>query len=221
MRTYISPIGYNPTSVTRVLLSRGLETDDTVLLLRPARETDDSRAEEAIADVERLLRDIEPEISMAVERIPHDDFPVAVRQCSEFIQAAEGRVIANLSGGARDIYLPFTVAALTHARLIDTALAFSDIDGKVREWELPVLTATVPTNAWETLSLIEAADGGISLPTLTTQTTHAKSTITRHVTQLAESNAITTWQDGKTKYARVSLTGQLLLATQSPEPTEQ
>lgn len=221
MRTYISPIGYNPTSVTRVLLSRGLETDDTVLLLRPAGDTDDTRAQETITDVKRLLRDIEPEISMTIERIPHDDFPTAVRQCSDMIRAVEGTVIANLSGGARDIYLPFTVAVLAHAPLIDTALAFSDIDGKVREWELPVLTADIPTSTQETLRRITVADDTITIPELTDQTDKAKSTVTRHVNQLAAADVVTTWQDGKTKHVRPSLTGQLLLSTDHYDQIDQ
>lgn len=220
MRTYISPIGYNPTSVTRVLLSRGLETDDTALLLRPA-VGDDSRAQEAIADVKRMLQEIEPELSTTVERIPHDDFATAVLQCSNVIQAAQGTVIANLSGGARDIFLPFTVAVLAQAPLIDTALAFSDIDGKVREWDLPVLTADIPNSTRETLRLIAAADDEITIPALTDQTHQAKSTVTRHVNQLAASGVVTTWQEGKTKHARPSLTGQLLLTHHHTDHADQ
>ncbi len=211
MRTYISPIGYNPTSVTRVLLSRGLETDDVAVLLRPATETDDNRAEEAITDVKRMLREIEPEVSTFVKRIPHDDFPTAVLDCSDAIRAGDGTIIANLSGGARDIFLPFTVAVLGHTPLIDTALAFSDIDGKVREWELPVLTADVPNSAQDTLTLIAETEDGVSIPELTDQIQHAKSTVTRHVNQLADSGVVTTWQEGKTKYAQLSFTGHLLL----------
>lgn len=212
MHTYISPIGYNPTSVTRVLLSRGLESDDIAVLLRPAVETDENRSREAIIDVERMLREIEPDVSAVVKRIPHDDFPRAVLDCSDVIRAANGTVIANLSGGARDIFLPFVVAVLAHASLIDTTLTFSDIDGTVREWELPMLVADVPNSTRETLALIVETDG-VSVPELTGRTGRAKSTITRHVNQLAERGIVTTRLEGKTKYARPTLTGQLLLRT--------
>ena len=211
MRTYISPIGYNPTSVTRVLLSRGLETDDMAVLLRPKTDTDDNRAQEAITDVERMLNEIEPEVSTSIEVIPHDDFPTAVLDCSDIIRAANGTVIANLSGGARDIFLPFTVAVLAHAPSIDTALAFSDIDGKVREWGLPVLTADIPNSAWNTLGLIAEAEESISIPDLTEQTQHAKSTVTRHVNQLNDNDVVTTRQEGKTKYVELSFAGRLLI----------
>lgn len=94
--------------------------------------------------------------------------------------------------------------------MINTVLAFSDIDGTVREWELPDLTANVSNPAMETLVAIE--DGGrVSVPKLTEQSGQAKSTVARHVTQLAESEVITTWQKGKTNYAKVSFTGRLWL----------
>lgn len=214
MRTYISPIGYNPTSVTRVLLSRGLETDDVAVLLRPKTDTDNDRAQEAVTDVERMLNEIEPEVSTAIERIPHDDFPAAVFDCSDIIRAANGTVIANLSGGARDIFLPFSVAVLAHAPSIDTALAFSDIDGKVREWELPVLTADIPNSTRDTLVLIADADDSISIPEITEQTHHAKSTVTRHVNQLGDGGVVTTWKEGKTKHVGLSFAGRLLLRAQ-------
>jgi CRISPR-associated protein Csa3 len=114
--------------------------------------------------------------------------------------------------------LPFTVAVLTHTPSIDTALAFSDIDGKVREWELPVLTADIPNSARDTLALIADAEDNISIPELTEQTQHAKSTVTRHVSQLEESGVVTTKQQGKTKYTELSFAGRLLLrAQQTPD----
>ena len=215
MRTYVSPIGYNTTSVTRpVLLSRGLETDDEVVLLRPDTETDDSRAEGAITDVERMLEEIEPEVGLTTEYVTHEDFSSAVLECSDVIRAAEGTIIVSLSGGARDVLVPLTIATVAHASQVDTVLSFSDIDGRVRECDLPILTAGVSESARETLASIEETgekSNGVSIPDLTERSGQAKSTITRHVTQLASEGAITTWQDGKTKHARTTLTGRLLL----------
>ena len=56
MQTFISPIGFNTTSVTRSLLEYGVEGEDDVQLIRPATETDNDRAAEAVADVEQLLQ---------------------------------------------------------------------------------------------------------------------------------------------------------------------
>jgi len=151
MTTYISPIGFNTTSVTRALLNHGIDNSDVVVLIRPEQGTDDDRGAEAIADVERLLQEIEPNISVRVEQIPHNDFETAVIQCSDIIQTADGSVIVSLSGGARDVLLPLTIATMAHERDIESTLGYSDLDGQVREWPLPNVTATVsdgPERHW-------------------------------------------------------------------------
>jgi CRISPR-associated protein Csa3 len=210
MRTYLSAIGFNSTSVTRPLLSHGIDNGDQIVLIRPDQEPD-SRAEEAIADVERLIKEIEPAVELTTERITHDEFETAVLECSDLIRASEGDRIVSLGGGARDILLPFVIAATTHIRLLSTALFFSDLDGTVREWSLPRLTAGVQDTTRSTLQTVAAADGSISVPDLTDQTGHSKSTVTRHVAALADVGAVKTRTDGKTKFVKVTLTGELLL----------
>lgn len=212
MRTYISPIGFNSTSVTRPLLSRGVDTGDDVVLIRP--EVDDrGRSSEAVTDVKRFLREIEPDVSVMTQEVSHTEFASAVLTCSDVILAAEGERIVTLGGGARDILLPFFIAAITHARLIDTVLFFSDIDGSVREWELPRLTATFHETTRTTLDALDSAGGDASIPYLTEETGQSKSTVTRHVQKLVDEGIVEVWTEGKTKHARITLTGSLLQRT--------
>lgn len=212
MRTYLSPIGYNSTSVTRtVLLSHGLTGDDQIVLIRPTEESDDSRAEEAINDVHRLLSEVEPEISVTTERIPHDDFEPAVIRCHELLQAAGGSVTVNLGGGARDILLPLMTAVLKEIQHIDSVLIFSDVDGKVREWDLPTLSTTVSNTVYETLTAVADADGEPSLSALTKSTNRPKSTVSRHIDLLEQNGAIVAQREGKTKQVSLTLTGKLLV----------
>lgn len=211
MRTYLSPIGYNSTTVTRPVLSRGIDTGDEVVLLRPQTETDENRAAEAINDVERMLTEIEPEVELAVERLPHDDFEQSVLNSSEMLREAKPERIVNLGGGARDILLPFTIATLTHANLVDTAMFFSDIDGSVREWTMPNLLAATSEGELETLAAIRREGSSVSIPVLTDVRGVSKSTITRHVETLEKAAAVTSERQGKTKYTSITLTGQLLL----------
>jgi CRISPR-associated protein Csa3 len=130
------------------------------------------------------------------------------------IQAAAGDRIVSLGGGARDVLLPFTIAAMTHVRLLSAALFFSDLNGTVQEWELPRLTARVQNTTTDTLQTIADAEESVSIPELTDETGNSKSTVTRHVKALADAGAIETWTEGKTKFAQVTLTGQLLLRDQ-------
>ena len=212
MTTYLSPIGFNTTSVTRVLSNKDLASGDAVVLLRPAEETDDNRAAEAVEDVDRILQQIEPTISVSVERLPHDDFETAVMTCSKVIRSAEGSVVVSLSGGARDVLLPLTVATMAHAQQVDSTLGYSDLDGLVREWLLPNITATPSAGQRSTLAAIDATGSAVSIPELTTQRDAAKSTITRHVNALAADGFVTAWTEDRTKHVSITLAGRLCLA---------
>lgn len=208
MRTYIAPIGYNSTSVTRpVILSQGVREGDQVVLIRPAGEMDE-RATEAIDDVEGLLREIEPDVTLAVEEVSQS-FENSVLVCRDIIDAAEGELAVSLGGGARDILLPFTIAVLTRLDCIEEVLFFSDLDGSVKEWTLPCLDAAISDPARATLGTIVGA-GETTLPELTNELSTSKSTVTRHVEELVSSGAVETWRDGKIKHVRPTLTGRLL-----------
>jgi CRISPR-associated protein Csa3 len=214
MRTYLSPVGFNSTTVTRAVLSHGIDTGDRIVLLRPEQEANGSRGEEAIEDVRRLLTEIEPEVDLCVERIPHDEFETAVLAAHEVLQAVNGECIVNLGGGARDILLPFAVAVLSSPNVVDEVLFFSDIDGRVRQWQLPRLTATVSDATRQTLSVIDEMGGTSTIPTLTEATDRSKSTIARHIDALESVKAVRTFRDGKTKHVTLTLTGRLLLAAE-------
>jgi len=216
MRTYISPIGFNSTTVTRPLLSRGIDDGDEVVLIRPAVPEDDpdSRAREAIADVERLLQEIEPTVSVTTERISCREIDTAVLECSDLILAAEGECFVTLGGGARDVLVPLVTATLTHAPLIESALLFSDLDGTVDEWNLPGLTARLHETTKPTLTALKEAGGEASISTLTNVTGQSKSTVTRHVKQLTEEGLVEVWTEGKTKHMEITLVGELLLRSE-------
>lgn len=211
MRTYLAPIGYHSTRVTRPVLSHGLDTDDRVVLLRPSGESNDAQATEAIQDVERMLNEIVPDVSASVERIAKNDLNQAVFDCSDLILSATGEIIPVFSGGPREILVPFTIAAVLHSNKVDYTFLFGDIDGRVREWNLPRLTAKIPEPSRTTLAKIASANGSISIPELTDRTGQAKSTVTRHVSQLHENGIVETSMEGKTKYTRLTVTGKLLL----------
>ena len=211
MRTFISPIGFNSTSITRPVLSHGVDTGDAVVLLRPHQETLDDRAKEARADVERLLTEIEPDVSLQTHKITYDDFHAAVIECSDIITDSEPERIVNLGGGARDVFLPLTVAAITHANVIDAVFTFSDIDGTVRNPPLPNLSVQPAESTHQTLEAIVESEAELSVTQLSDVLGVSKSTITRHLNQLEEVGAVSTRQEGKTKSATSTLSGELLV----------
>lgn len=213
MRSYISPIGYDSARVTRPVISHGLDTDDRIVLLRPALEMDDTRASQAVRDVKQMTTQIEPDIDIDLEEIPHDDFRTAVLRVCDIIEDNSGELVINLSGGARDIFATLCIAAVVHVDRINTVLTFSDIDGDVRELELPDLTVDVPMAALDTLRRIDAMDNKVSISELSDELDIAKSTVTRHLQQLEERGLVETWLEGKPKYARITFSGKILSQT--------
>lgn len=211
MRTYVSPIGYDSRRVTRPVLNTGLGPDDEVYLLRPERESDTERATQAVADVEQMLQEIEPEVTITITRIATDSFESTVIDCCDLIAtlSADPETIISLGGGARDILLPLTIASVTLSKAVDRTLFFSDLDGNVQNWTLPQLTARIPDKASTTFETIVRADNWLSLSELTTQTDQSKSTVIRHVQELADAGVIETESREQSKYVRVSFSGEL------------
>ena len=212
MRTYISPIGYDTRRVTRPVINRGLDSEDELVLLRPGGETDTERATQTIADVEQFLQEIEPNYRQRVEHVVTDSFEETVRDCCQIVSDVgdDREIVVSLGGGARDILLPLTVAALVYARRIDAALFFSDLDNSVQEWTLPDLTARISDRAFQTFEVIVEADGWLSLSTITEETEQSKSTVIRHVNDLESSNVIVADTSEKAKRVRVTFSGELL-----------
>ena len=218
MRTYISPIGYDTRRVTRPVINRGLDSEDELVLLRPGGETDTERATQTIADVEQFLQEIEPNYRQRVEHVVTDSFEETVRDCCQIVSDVgdDREIVVSLGGGARDILLPLTVAALVYARRIDAALFFSDLDNSVQEWTLPDLTARISDRAFRTFEVIVEADGWLSLSTITEETEQSKSTVIRHVNDLESSNVVVADTSEKAKRVRVTFSGELLsLASQA------
>lgn len=211
MRTYVSPIGYDTRRVTRPVIHTGLAGDDRVLLLRPSAESDTDRASRAVADVTQLLHEIEPEATIAVERVSTAEFEATVRDCCNILDgiSAERETIVSLGGGARDVLLPLTVAALVFNRKIDQSLFFSDLDSTVREWPLPTLTAQIPDRTLRTLEEVVTADGWLTLSELADSTDQSKSTVIRHVNDLQDAEMIEADTDQKAKRVRSAFSAEL------------
>jgi CRISPR-associated protein Csa3 len=212
MQTYIAPLGYDSARVTRPILSQGIERETHIELLVPTSSTDDSRSEQAIGDVRRMVEQVEPEIELQKTAVPHDDFETAIELCGSLIDEADGEVVVIFGGGARDIFLPLTVAALSRTDQIHSSYQFSDIDGEVRERTLPDLTANAPDQTQSTLETISKLDTPVSLTAITDAANVSKSTITRHVKLLERQGLITSETHGKTKIVELTTSGKLLIS---------
>lgn len=209
MQNYLSPVGYDSTRVTRPVLSEGIDDGDRIILLRPRNESEDNRAAEAIDDIKRMIRQINPDVTVDICEITHNSFPVAVLECSDLITEIEDRLIVNFGGGPREVYLPVATAVLTHPDAVSKALQFSDLDGSVQEIPIPQITGSLPDQIIVTLNAIISQDGRIGIPELADQLDKSKSTVSRHIQELEKHDAVEAEMHGKTKTVQATFSGKL------------
>lgn len=180
-----------------------------MLLLRPADDKADSRAQEAVDDLERMVTQVQPQVSVENRYVTHDEFETAVVECSDIITKITDSLVVNLGGGPREIYLPLVTAILAHPNATKKVLQFSDLDDSVRQIELPRITGGVSQPALETRRSVVMTDAGIGIPDLADRVDKAKSTVSRHIRELEEAGAVRTEIHGKTKVIIPTVSGKL------------
>lgn len=211
MRTYVSTLGFHETRVTRPVIKHGIDDGDRVVLVRPETEGNTDRAQDAVGYVEDMVEEIAPGASVTTERVDTNEFTTTVLQCSDVLNAVDdGReLILNFGGGAREVLLPFMIAAVLHAPNVDDAFQYTDVDQEVRKVSVPNLTAQIPRSAVATFDLIADLNGDIALPGLARKSAQSKSTVSRHVDNLAGVGVVDTRFENNTKYVSLSQTGRL------------
>lgn len=211
MQTYVTPLGFDSTPVTRPVLRYGLSEGDRVVLLRPADGGTD-RGTEAVRDVRQLLGEAAAGVDVTVVELTVTDFAATVRATLDVFQAADGELVVGFGGGPRELLVPMVVATLVVRDRVSFAYQFADIERSAREVAIPDLTTPVGESTMETLRAVADAGGETTLPELAEGEGPSKSTIGRHLDELAAAGAVRTQRHGKTRVVEVTLGGELRLA---------
>lgn len=212
MQTFVGPIGYDSTRVTRPVLRHGVSSGDVIRLLHPERPDDDedARAQEAITDVKRMIGELEPTVSVDSVPTPTEPFGETFNHCLGTLDDAEGELVVILGGGVREVYFPLGLAAVTRKDRLDATLQYSDLDGSVREVELPPVRTSLAENIEETLATI-IENGRSSLADLAREVEPSKSTVSRHVDELENEDFVSTTFEGKSKVVEPTERGRIYL----------
>jgi CRISPR-associated protein Csa3 len=209
MKTYISLSGFDSSQIVSLIVKYGVEGKDRIILIRPEVELD-TRGEQTVQAIRDLSRQIDSTIDLQIHRVDHRDFEGMVVSLKALLEKAEGQVIANLSGGPREIFLAFTIACLSQSEKIFKATNYSDIERSLHEITLPNITAVLEDRQKRILK-----DINDSQPTTITDVARrlcvSESTISRQVARLADLGALHLLQKGKTKEIRITLAGKILL----------
>lgn len=209
MKTYISTIGFDISQIISLIVKYGIEKGDKLVLIRPEVEND-QRAENTLNEIQRFTNQINHDIKIEIFHVPHKDFEKCVIRLTDLINSSEGEIIANMSGGPRELLVPFVFSCLVKSEKIKRTVSYSDIDRIAREIILPRITGEVDE---KTKAILE--DISKNQPTTITDIAKRKkiseSTISRFISKLAEIDAVFITQKGKIKEITLSFTGNLLL----------
>jgi len=211
MRTYLAPLGFDSRRVIRPVLSEGLDADDEVVILRPS--TKSNRGKDALKEVEGILTQVSPDLTLQTESLPHTDFVETVLCCTDLIQAANGETFVILGGGARELLFPLVVATFSGEQHVDTILQVSDIDGTVRRLPKLNLRGNATDAEGDLLSNLMDLSTPLSISQIADRMGKSKSTIARHVSNLEEEGLVETHPDGRAKSVVVTDSGRVFLKT--------
>jgi len=209
MKTYISTIGFDISQIISLIVKYGIEKGDRFVLIRPEEEND-PRAENTLNEIRKFTNQIHYEIKIEVFRVPHKDFEGCVLKMMNLISSQEGEIIANMSGGPREVLVPFAVACLVNSSKIKKTVSFSDMDRVAREISLPQITCLLDKKTMRLLSDVSEHQP-TTITDIAKRTNFSESTISRFITRLVDMHAIIIAQKGKIKEITVSFTGNVLL----------
>jgi len=211
MKTYISTIGFDISQIISLIVKYGIEKGDRFILIRPEDEND-PRAENTLNEIQKFTNQIHHDIKIEVFRVPHKDFEGCVIKLMNLISSQEGEIIANMSGGPREVLIPFVIACLINSHKINKTVSFSDMDRMAREISLPRITGLLDEKTKCILGDISEHQPA-TISGIAKRTKLSESTISRFISRLTDINAVLIAQKGKIKEITVSFTGNVLLSS--------
>ena len=209
MKTYISTIGFDISQIISVIVKYGIEKGDRFVLIRPEEEND-IRAQNTLNEIQNFAKQISSDLKVEVFRVPHKDFETSTLRLMELIKYSEGDIIANMSGGPREILVPFVVACLLKSDKIKKTVNFSDIDRLAREITIPKVVDILDEKTQNILLDISKYEP-TTITEIAERTDLSESTISRFISRLNAMGAVSIVQKGKIKEITMSFTGQILL----------
>ncbi len=101
------------------------------------------RAGNTLNEIQKFTNQINRDIKVEIFRVPHKDFEKCVIRMTDLINSFEGEIITNMSGGPRELFVPFVVACLLKSEKIKRTISYSDIDRIARDIMLPRITGEI------------------------------------------------------------------------------
>ena len=140
----------------------------------------------------------------------HRNFEKMVVSLIDLIKRSEGEIVANLSGGPREIFLAFTLACLAQPGKIYKATNYSDIDRSMNEIVLPNIKYVLEGKSKRVLEDVNE-NQPTTIKDVARRSNISESTASRQINELVEMKALNSISKGKTKQVFITLTGKMFL----------
>jgi CRISPR-associated protein Csa3 len=209
MKTYISLLGTDISHFYSLIVKYGIEKNDKIVLIKSQDECYEYE-QRAVREIEGIAKKIDKSIKVDVYKVNHLDFDSMILSIIDLLNSAETEIIANTSGGSRDIFLAFSIACMTNLEKISKVTNYSDVDSELREISLPHIVNSLD----EKLNIL-LEDIVKHEPTIASEIADrlqiSESTISRNLNKLKELRAIDVNHKGKTNNISTTTTGKIFL----------
>ena len=152
-KTFVASLGFDPSSIIRLIGERGLSEGDRIVLVTSA--VHHPRAESALRSVEDLVNRINPKVEVEVLRLDEKAFVENIVALTKLVESSENPVV-DVSGGPKMIAFSLFLAACFSGR-VGAVYMTTETTGE----RIEVPTIAVPRHALsdrqaEVLSLLPA-----------------------------------------------------------------
>ena len=106
MKTYISLLGSDTSQFFSLIVKYGIEKNDKIVLIKSQDECNEYE-HRAVQEIEDIAKKIDESIKVDVYKVNHLDFDSMLLSIIDLLSSTETEIIANTSGGSRDIFLAF------------------------------------------------------------------------------------------------------------------
>jgi CRISPR-associated protein Csa3 len=213
MKTYISLLGFDTSQFFALIVKYGIEKNDKIVLIKPQDECDE-RGKRAVREIEDIATKIDKSIKVYVYKVNHFDFDSMLLSMIDLLDNTEKDIIANISGGSRDLFLAFSIACMTNLEKIIKITNYSDVDRELREISLPHIVHSLDEKLNTLLEDIIKYEPTIASE-IADRLQTSESTISRNLNKLRDLKAIDVISKGKTKYISTTTTGKIFLKIRS------
>lgn len=206
MTTFLLTLGFDTTAITKCLVKENVKENDKVIILRPSGEKDD-RGKQAIKDIEDFLSKIGNVELITKNFHPATPFKAAAEIISLINNMEEDNVV-GITGGSREIILPFLIGIISKTRKINEFYMFSDIDRRLRRYDLPNLLFNPDK---KDLSILLSTKKYKRMHILAENLDMSQSTISRRCSKLKENKLLKSKRKGKNKMFKITKYGKVIL----------